>query len=291
MKYCPKCNCELPDVAMFCASCGTNLNDYAASAPVSPTEPVSAPVPPVSPTEPYSAPVPPAMPVTEAWINPPKKSKAKIIIIISVIVTLIAGVVVAGFFTDWFGLASKKGDTSNVVDPVAEQAKKDEEDKKAVEDAIKAFYGAYQEMDFEKMKSAATDESDITEIQENIENNCERFSNGAGEYEQDAYDMLYEVYKSAFGKLEYEIKSIEKSEDRYIAKVYVKEVDLSFVSTALDDEEYEKEAEDVDTVPDQIELRKKYFYKALDEAEYKEDTKTIAIEKIDDKWLVNVKGD
>ncbi len=311
MKYCPKCNCELPDVAMFCGNCGTNLNEYAAPTepvsapvpPVAPVEPVSAPVPPVAPVEPVSAPVPPvapvepvsaqmppmtSAPVTETWINPPKKSKAKLIIIISVIVVLIAGVVVAGFMTDWFGLASKKADTSNVVDPAAEQAKKDEEEKNAVITDANKYFDARKDLDYPTMKQYGIDN-----LEKDHQYNADKFALDDDDSLEMA-KMVLRKYKKLYSEATYTVTDAKKDGDKYTVYFDIKEKDGKVIERVLNGDEFKdlKEAakeideDDKDALNEYKANVESLLDKAIDEA--KADTQSVdrTAEKKDGKWVL-----
>ena len=121
-KFCPNCGKQLAEGARFCASCGAATE--APAAPVAAPAPVAEPAPAPQPApvaEPVPAPQPAPQPVYQpapqpvyqpvyqapvATAAPKKKSKVGLIIAVVVIALALVGGVVAGFATDWFGLAA-----------------------------------------------------------------------------------------------------------------------------------------------------------------------------------------
>ena len=93
--FCPLCGTQLPDDAMFCASCGTHLGIYKSQLQLAADQPPSAPQPQPAADQPQFAAQPSAA--------PKKRGKALPIALAAVAIVIVA-VVAVGFFTNWFGL-------------------------------------------------------------------------------------------------------------------------------------------------------------------------------------------
>lgn len=121
--FCKNCGAQIADDVAFCTSCGAPVNT--AAEPEAPVIQPDAPAyeetsPLMQEAVPQYAPVPdstPAMdngsvvyapPVSQA---PKKKSHLGLIIGLSAAAIIILGIVIAGFLTNWFGLAGSKEDT------------------------------------------------------------------------------------------------------------------------------------------------------------------------------------
>ena len=107
--FCPRCGTQLPDEASFCAQCGTQLNVAVAGA-ASTAAPVAYAQQPTVVQQPVAYAQQPAVvqqPVAYAQqpAAPKKRGKSLPIVLASVTAMMVvAAFVVAGIFTNWFGL-------------------------------------------------------------------------------------------------------------------------------------------------------------------------------------------
>lgn len=274
---CKNCGTDNVAEALFCENCGSKLEAEAPVAAPAPT-PVAAPAP-----ESYAPPAAPAMPVSA----PKKKGKGKLVLIIAIIVVLLAGIGVVGWFGfcaeyPWFVDESIIGLGGGEAAPAPVEEKEDEKDKEDkeeeeetpeikendIDDVIDTMEKAWNSDDVDMFLEAFPVE--ISQLAEKNEDVADFFEEGAldmhSAFGDDAEISMVIDKEEPFD--DDELEEAEETLNSYLAEKY-EEVDIEFT------EEVKIEEGSYLTITYTIEN---------DDGTSSEDTLEMPVVKIDGNW-------